>query len=147
MRFTCDLPDHAVACEIVLDALIEVARVMIRAGVVPPFPHDVKNRDGGYALHYQLEPAGEEDWKLPDGVMRDGWFDCEDGAIWVAAGIRETGRDAWGVPVDDAWVRIVRTGRNKLHAVVEGSDGVWRDPSVELMRPDDLRRYTDARSG
>lgn len=67
MRFTCDLPDHAAAVEMVLDSLVEVSRVLIRAGVVPPFPHDV------VGVRYQLEPAGEEDWKLPPGVIRDGW--------------------------------------------------------------------------
>jgi hypothetical protein len=51
----------------VLDSLVEVSRVLIRAGVVPPFPHDV------VGVRYQLEPAGEEDWKLPPGVIRDGW--------------------------------------------------------------------------
>jgi len=138
MRFTCELPDHAAACEMVLDALVEVARVEIRAGLVPPFPHDIKNADGGNGIRYKLEPAGEEDWKLPHGVLRDGWGDCEDLALWVAAGLRETGEDP------DAYVRIVRTGRGKLHAIVQRGDGGHEDPSIDLMTPEDLKRYTDA---
>lgn len=130
MRMTSELPNHAAACERVLDALADVAAMLIGAGIVPPFPHDVKG------IRYRLEPEGEEDWKLPPGVIRDGWGDCEDLALWVVGGLRATGEDP------GARCRIVRTGRNKLHCVVERSDGTFEDPSVELMTPEDLARYT-----
>jgi bifunctional N-acetylglucosamine-1-phosphate-uridyltransferase/glucosamine-1-phosphate-acetyltransferase GlmU-like protein len=67
-----------------------------------------------------------------------GLSDCEDLAIWTAAGLRETGEDP------EAYVRIVRTGRGKLHAMVQRSDGSFEDPSIDLMTPEDLKRYTDA---
>jgi hypothetical protein len=146
MRMTSEIPNHAACVEAVLDGFVECARLLIAAGVVPPFPHDVRNADGSPGIHYQVEPPGEEDWKLPPGQIRDGWADCEDLALWVAAGIREMGEDPWGVLCEDAWVRIVRTGRGKLHAVVERlhEDGTttFQDPSIELMRPEDRERYT-----
>lgn len=53
--------------------------------------------------------------------------DCEDLAGWMAAGLRWTGEDT------GARVALIRTGRNKLHAVVLRSDGSIDDPSVDLM--------------
>lgn len=145
MRMTSEIPNHAACVEAVLEGFIECARILIRSGVVPPFPHDVRRSDGSPGVHYQVEPPGEEDWKLPPGGIRDGWMDCEDLGIWTAAGTREMGHDPFGVPCEDAWVRVVRTGRGKLHAVVERlhADGstTFEDPSVELMRDEDWERY------
>jgi len=133
MRMTCDLPDDAECCEVVLDALVEVARKIIRELDLAPFPQEVNG------VWYKLEPEGEEDWKLPHNVIRDGWGDCEDMCIYHCAGLRETGEDP------GAMCRIVRTARNKLHCVVQRSDGTFDDPSIDMMKPEDLRRFTDAR--
>lgn len=119
MKISSEVPDVASVCEALLEGFIQAAQVLIRAGVVPAFP-----RDAG--VIYKMEPVGEEDWKLPHNVMRDGWGDCEDLALWEAAGMRETGQD------DGARVRIVRIGAGKLHAIVMLSDGKVLDPSLEL---------------
>lgn len=120
MKITSDLPDHAVALEVLLDGFVNVAILLIASGVVPAFPHET-------SVVYQPEPAGQEDWKLPHRVMADGWGDCEDLAIWTVAGLRHSGEDP------GARVVIVRTGTNKLHAVVEHSDGSLEDPSFDLL--------------
>jgi hypothetical protein len=132
IKMTCEIPPHAACVEAVLEGIVRADVVLIAAGIVPPFPHDVRG------VRYQLEPPGEEDWKLAHGVIRDGWGDCEDIACWCAAGLRATGQD------EGAVVRVVRTGRGKLHAVVQCTDGTFWDPSVDLMTDADLRRYTDA---
>lgn len=139
MRMSSEVPDTAACCEAVLSGFVACARILIRNGVVPPFPHNVKDaKTGEYAIRYQVEPAGQEDWKLPHNVIRDGWGDCEDLALWVVAGLQETGEDP------GARCRIVRTGRGKLHCVVAKSDGTFEDPSVDLMTPADMKRYTSA---
>lgn len=132
MKMTSELPNDAECCELVLDALVEVARKIIRALDLPLHPQDCRG------IRYRLEPPGEEDWKLPHNVIRDGWGDCEDLALWDCAGYREEGDE-------DAMPRIVRTQRNKLHCVVELGDGTFVDPSIDLMTSEDKRRYTDAR--
>lgn len=119
MKITSDLPDHVTAIELLLEGFVEVARLLIASGAVPPFPHMTR-------VVYRPEPPGEEDWKLPHRVLRDGWGDCEDLAIWTAAGLRETGEDT------SARVRVVRTGPGKLHAVVELASGEIEDPSYDL---------------
>lgn len=121
MKMCSNIPDHAACLEAALTGFVAVARIMIASGLVPPFPHEANVR-------YQNEPVGEEDWKLPNNVIRDGWGDCEDLALWVAAGLQETGEDP------GARVIIVRTGTNKLHAVVERSDGSIEDPSYDLYQ-------------
>lgn len=119
MKITADIPDHATAIELLLEGFVQVASLMIASGCVPPYPHDAN-------VHYQAEPPGEEDWALPHKVMRLGWGDCEDLAIWTAAGHRVTGEDP------EARVIVVRTGANKLHAVVARGDGSVEDPSFDL---------------
>jgi hypothetical protein len=115
---TSDIPDHAIALEAVLEGFVQCAIILIASGAVPPFPHDA-------CVRYQQEPTGEEDWALPHKVMAQGWGDCEDLAIWTAAGHRVTGSDP------SARVIVVRTGASKLHAVVQRADGI-QDPSYEL---------------
>jgi hypothetical protein len=122
VRITSELPEQAQVLELLLEGFVLVNMLLIDSGVVPPFPHDVPK------LRYQLEPVGEEDWKLAHNVLRDGWGDCEDLAMWVAAGLRWTGEDA------RARVRIVRIGPGKLHAVVERGSGEMEDPSLDLLR-------------
>ena len=132
MRITSDIPEHAACAEAILLGFVACARLMIRAGAVPAFPP----RDG--SVRYQLEPPGEEDWKLPHRVLSDTWGDCEDIALWECAGLQETGADPGAV------VRIIRTSREKLHAAVQLSDGSIHDACIELMTPEDRRKYTDA---
>ena len=112
MKMTCRLPDHAVVVEALLEGFVRACQVIIAAGLAPLDPRDSDVR-------YQLEPAGEEDWKLPQNCIRDGWGDCEDLAGWRAAGMRLSGADP------GARVVVVKTAPGKLHALVQRSDG-WR---------------------
>lgn len=120
MHITTDIPDHAGVIQTLGRGFALVNCILILSGVVPPFPHMTRVR-------YQLEPAGEEDWKLAHRVLRDGWGDCEDLVFWTLAGLWTTGED------EGAKFEVVRTGENKLHAVVRRSDGSIEDPSLDLM--------------
>lgn len=143
MHITTDIPDDAEYAEALLVGFVQCARVFIRRGIVPPFPHDVPSWFPGRRIVYALEKPGREDWTMPhigtafghDGVP--GHMDCEDLAIWLCAGLQETGEDP------GACCRIVKTARDKLHCLVERSDGSFEDPSIDLMTDEDRRRYTD----
>lgn len=119
MKMTCNIPDHAKAVEALLEGFVRCCMVCIDAGLAPLDPMDT-------GVRYQLEPQGEEDWKLPQNVIRDGWGDCEDVAAWRAAGLRLSGED------DGARCVVMSTGPRKLHAVVLRSDGRIDDPSRDL---------------
>jgi len=121
MKVTVNLPDHAAAVEALLEGFVRACQVIVEAGLAPLDPTQANVR-------YQLEPPGEEDWKLPQNVIRDGWGDCEDLAGWRAAGLRITGEDP------DARAVVARTGPGKLHCVVMRSDGSIDDPSRDVAR-------------
>ncbi len=121
MKMTCNLPDHAAVVEALLEGFVLACQVCIAAGLAPRDPV-------GSGVLFRQEPAGEEDWKLPQNVVRDGWGDCEDLAGWRAGGLRDSGEDP------GAKVVVVRTGKRKLHAVVQRSDGAIDDPSLDLAR-------------
>lgn len=120
MKAELRLPDVPAVIEAALEGLVLANLVMMDAGLIPPFPHNAE-------VIYRLEPPGEEDWKLAHNVIGDGWGDCEDLAGWSAAGLRFTGQDP------GATVALIRTGVNKLHAVVRLSNGEVWDPSRELL--------------
>lgn len=125
MRMTCELPDHAAAVEALLEGFVRAALVIIGAGLAPPDPRQAK-------VVYKLEPPGEEDWKLPHNVVRDGWGDCEDIAGWRAAGLRFTGEDPGARVIVVKTGKDKATGQEKLHAVVERSDGTIDDVCKEM---------------
>ena len=136
MRMTCDLPDHARVVEALLEGFVRACQVIVESELAPPDPR-------GSGVKYKLEPPGEEDWKLPHNVMRDGWGDCEDIAGWRAGGLRATGEDP------DATVVVVKTGARKLHAVVKRGDGEMEDPCKEmwLNQPEGRARVKQALLG
>ena len=121
MKMTCNMPDHAAVVDAMLEGFVRACQVIVESGLAPPDPAETNVR-------YQLEGKGEEDWKLPQNVMRDGWGDCEDLAAWRAAGLRSTGEDPGARCV------VTETGPHKLHAVVQRSDGSIDDPSRELYQ-------------
>jgi len=122
MKIYSKLPDHAELVNRVLDGFVQASQLLVEAGLVPPDPLDVPG------IEYRMEPPGEEDWKLAVNVIRDGWGDCEDLAMWRAGGMRATGQDP------GAKVVVVQTGEHKLQAVVQLSDGSLSDPSKDLWR-------------
>lgn len=118
---TATLPDHAAVVNAMLDGFVQACAVIIASGIAPPDPLMANVR-------YKLEPPGEEDWKLPNNVIKDGWGDCEDLNGWRAAGLRVTGEDP------GARCIVVKTGPGKLHAVVLRSSGDYDDACLELMQ-------------
>jgi hypothetical protein len=120
MKITSKLIDHAEVLHRVMEGFVQAAQLMVESGLVPPDPLDVPE------LEYRLEPPGEEDWKLPNEAIKDGWLDCEDASFWRAGGLRATGQDR------SARVIVVQTGPGKLHAVVQLADGSLSDPSKDL---------------
>jgi hypothetical protein len=119
MRISATLPEHGSIVEAVLDGFVQAAQIIIEAGVVPTHP-----RDGGVV--YQ-EERGTENWLLPNQVIAAGWGDCEDLAIWAAAGYRATGEDP------EARVALLQTGPRRVHAVVRRGDGSYEDVARSLV--------------
>lgn len=127
MKMSSDIPVHPRLLEAVLDGFVQAACILIRAGVVPASPYDVQG------ITWKLEPKGTEEWCLPTETIKRGWGDCEDLALWLAAGYRADGVDP------GARVRLKRTGEKRWHAVVELSDGSYEDPS-DVLKPRGVRR-------
>lgn len=69
MDITTNVPDHALCAEALLIGFVACAEIIIRAGLAPPDPLDVPPG----SVVYRLEDPGQEDWKLPHNVIRDGW--------------------------------------------------------------------------
>ena len=118
MKITANLPDSVPILTAALEGFVQAAMLQIQTGQVPPFPAP--------PVHYQAED-NTEDWQLPLETMQKGWGDCEDLAIWQAAGYRVTGMDP------GAHVLLVQTSARGLHCVVMMSDGSVQDPSRQLM--------------
>jgi hypothetical protein len=123
MKAVWPLPDVPAVVEAALEGLVLADLVLIESGLVPPFPEDTD-------VVYRLEPPGEEVWKLAHDVLADGFGDCEDMAAWNCAGLRYTGED------EGARVVLIKTGVNKLHAVVLLSNGEIEDVTRRI-RPKD----------
>lgn len=118
MRITASLPDHGAVVEAILEGFVQAACVIISTGVVPPFPQMT-------GVKYRPEPSGEENWLLPNQVMKAGQGDCEDLSIWLAAGYRVTGQDPY------ARAMLVMTGDHQVHCLVELQNGQQVDPSAQ----------------
>jgi hypothetical protein len=121
MIATLKLPPLASVVEAALEGLVLANVALIVEGRVPQF---LPKR-----IRYQLEPEGEEDWKLMHNILRDGWADCEDIAAAYAAGYRTSGIDT------GARVRVMVVAPGKLHAVTELSDGRIVDHCIDHGMP------------
>jgi hypothetical protein len=117
MRITATIPDHGAVIEAVLEGFVLAAMEMIAAGAVPPYPTGVEFRNESY---------GSEEWLLPNQVLQRGYGDCEDLAIWYAAGCRVTGDDPGARAV------LVQTGPHRLHCVVEHTGGQMQDVALAI---------------
>lgn len=122
VTITAVLPEHGAIIAAVLDGFVQAAQLEIESGVVPPFPTMVGS------LRFVPEPPPSEQWLLPHQVIAAGGGDCEDYAIWTAAGYRATGRDPLAAP------RLMQTGPQTLHCVVQRGDGTVEDPSADIRR-------------
>ena len=123
MRVTIEVPNDPVILEALLEALTGInATILSRASTV--LGGDVPRLyDAG--IVYQREPRNREEWQTVLGNFKRGTGDCEDLATHLAAELRAyDGEPARAV--------VRRTGRNRLHAVVERADGTIEDPSRVL---------------
>lgn len=122
MRIRIAVPDKYIddpTIDAALEAVTRANERMIREGAAPLLS-DVLRKG---AVRWQPEPPGDEHFDLASVVARRGWGDCDDLAPWDAAEQRATGRD----PGARAVVR--KSGPNRWHAIVRGSNGTVRDPS------------------
>jgi hypothetical protein len=147
MRITATIPDHGALVTAIMEGFVQAAMLEIAAGVVPPFPSNTN-------VKFVPEPDGQEEWMLPHAVVKAGGGDCEDLAFWHCGGLRVTGEDP------NAQCVLVQTGKQRLHCIVQLSDGSTHDPSeiaklnarrrkpqraaVGADRTADLRRRIDA---
>lgn len=118
MRATLFLPPSVVLIEAALQGLVAANRVLIQAGVVPPSPLDADVR-------YKREGSGLEEWKTAADVLKSGVGDCEDLNCWECAAIQLDGDSG-------AIAKLIRTGKKRLHCVVELSSGEIVDVCPDL---------------
>jgi hypothetical protein len=121
------MPDAQVTPEAINSALDSVTRVneqLIAGGKVPLAREAIQ-----MGAQWSPEPAGEESFDHAGIVMVRGWGDCDDWAPYHCAGLRVTGEDP------GAQAKVVRTGPNMWHAVVQRSDGSVDDPSAWAGMP------------
>lgn len=122
MRIRLAIPDRHVSSD-VLDAALEAttraAHAQMAAGEAPTFSELLRS-----GVKWRPESfADGEHFDLPSVVGMRGWGDCDDLAPALAGELRVRGIDP------GARARVVRTGPERWHAVVQLSDGQIVDPS------------------
>jgi hypothetical protein len=118
MRATLNLPPSVRLIEAGLEGLVQVNRVLIETGVVPPSPLDTRVR-------YKRERSGLEEWDNALVCMKRGWGDCEDLNSWECARINIE-EDEWAV------CSLIQTGPKIFHCIIVMSDGSRRDVCPDL---------------
>lgn len=121
------MPDSAVTPEAINSALDSVTRVnehMLIQGLVPLAAEAIAQ-----GVQWSAEPPGEESFDNAQEVWRRGWGDCDDLAPYHAASLRVTGVDP------GAAAKVIRTGPNTWHALVQRSNGDVDDPSAWAGMP------------
>jgi hypothetical protein len=122
MRIRLAIPDQYVSAP-VLDAALEAttraAQSQMLAGDAPTFTDLMRS-----GVKWRPEPFSDgEHFDLPAVIGERGWADCDDLAPALAAELRARGQDP------GARARVVRSGRDRWHAIVQLSDGTIVDPS------------------
>jgi hypothetical protein len=122
MRIRLAIPDAHVNAD-VLDAALEAttraAASQMAAGDAPTFSDLLRS-----GVRWQPEHFTDgEHFDLPSVVGERGWGDCDDLAPTLAAELRARGHDT------GARARVVPSGPDRWHAVVQLSDGTIVDPS------------------
>lgn len=108
-----------------LEALTRLDEQQVRAGQAP----HIKDAGLGKSLIWQPEPPGAECFDHAAKIVRRGWADCDDLAPYLAGSLRATGEDPHAV------ARVVKSGPNRWHAIVQRGDGTINDPSVDAGMP------------
>ena len=132
MRIRVAVPDEHVTPEVVEPVLEAVTRLnehMIHTGQSPT-SHDLLSM----GAVWRPENMGDEHFDHGGTIASRGWGDCDDWAPLHAATLRATGEDPGAV------TRIVQSGPNTYHAMVQRSNGELergdQDISVRAgMRP------------
>jgi len=116
------VPEAFVAPPVIDAALESVTRLnehMIRAGQIPTSAELIAR-----GAVWRPEPPGDEHFDHGGTIAQRGWGDCDDWAPLHAATLRATGEDP------QAFARVVPSGPNTYHAIVQRGDGQIDDPSI-----------------
>lgn len=128
MRGILTLPADARVIEAALEGLTLANEVYLRRRPNTPLI-------GCSGVRYAWEPPGRHWWTVPE-VRIAGKGDCKDFSSWRAAELRVY----FGVPREEAYVIVHRTGPRMFHARTMTPWGI-EDPSVALgMRSPSRRR-------
>lgn len=121
MRIRLAIPDRHVTAPILdaaLEATTRAAEVQQLAGEGPTFSELLR-----MGVRWRPENfADGEHFDLPAVIGQRGWADCDDLAPCLAAELRR--QDPGAV------ARVVRSGPDRWHAIVQTSDGQILDPSA-----------------
>ena len=122
MRIRLAIPDRLVTPE-ALEAALEATTIAneeaIARGEVPSLTDAIRR-----GVRWKPEPFTDgEHFDLAHQVTERQWGDCDDLGPWLAGELRASGDDP------DARPRVMKTGPNRWHVVVETSDGEILDPS------------------
>lgn len=122
MRIRLAIPDRYVSAPVLdaaLEATTQAATAQMRAGDAPTFSQLMRS---GVRWRPEAFEDGEH-FDLPAVIGERGWGDCDDLSSALAAELRATGQDTGAV------ARVVRSGPERWHAIVQLSDGRILDPS------------------
>src|SRR5260370_17349938 len=109
----------------VLEAVTRLNEHMITSGQTPT-SHELI-RSGAI---WRPEPMGDEHFDHGATIAARGWGDCDDWAPLHAATLRTSGEDP------GATARVIPSGPNTFHAIVQRTDGSIDDPSeAAAMHP------------
>lgn len=123
MRIRLAIPDrHATApvLDAALEATTRAATSQMLAGEAPTFSDLLRS-----GVRWRPEPYTDgEHFDLPPVIAARGWADCDDLAPALAAELRSSQADPGAI------ARVVRSGPERWHAIVQLSDGTTIDPSI-----------------
>lgn len=122
MRIRISVPDEHVTPEVIDPVLEAVTRLddhMITSGQSPTSRDLI--RQGAI---WRPEDPGDEHFDHGGTIALRGHGDCDDWAPLHAATLRTSGEDPGAI------ARVVPSGPNTYHAIVQRSDGTIEDPSV-----------------
>lgn len=123
MRIRIAVPEAHVGpgpIDAALEAVTRANEGLISSGAVP-----TADRAIAAGVRWKPEPPGDEHFDVASTVVVRGWGDCDDLAPYKAASLRVTGEDP------GAYARVVESGPNRYHAIVQRSDGSIDDPSAD----------------
>jgi hypothetical protein len=122
MRIRIGVPDEHVNPDVIDAALEAVTRTnqhMLAAGQTPT-SHELI----AAGCKWRPENLGDEHFDHGGTIASRGWGDCDDWAPLHAATLRATGEDPGAI------ARVIPSGPNTYHALVQRSDGTVDDPSI-----------------